>query len=314
MSPKPLALCLSMFALAACEEPQRLPPLAAAPPPPPAKALPAPTAVAPPRDAGPLDGLALVHDTPQVDHLAVARRLAEDGDGGGALAEARRALYSQPDDEEALTFIARQAQRLGRPSVAAEAFARLAAQRPDDATALVQQGRALLQLKDFAGALAVGRQAIRRDEGNPEGHQLVGLGHLGRRELGPAMASFEKAVALAPQHGWALNNLGYACLLAGEDRRAVEVLAQAAALLPQAAAVQNNLGVALERAGRAEEAKAAYQKAMDLSPRYVKARLNAARVARLGVPEADEPLPEPTGLAGAPVPDDAHPLPAPGTP
>ena len=50
--------------------------------------------------------------------------------------------------------------------------------------------------------------------------------------------------------------------------------------------MQNNLGVALERVGRGDEAKAAYQHAMDLSPKYVKARINAARVAK--APKADE--------------------------
>jgi Flp pilus assembly protein TadD len=287
------------MSLAACDEPS--PP---ASPPPAASPAPAPTAppratAPPPRDAGAPEGLALAHEAPQVDHLARSRQLAEAGDGGGALAEARRALYSTPADEETLAWLAHLALRLGRPTVAAEAFARLATLRPDDALPLVQQGRALLQLKDFQGAVAVGVEAVRRDAGNPEAHQVEGLGHLGRRELAAARASFERAVALQPGHGWALNNLGYTCLLASEDARALEVLEIAAAALPQAATVQNNLGVALERAGRAEEARAAYQRSMALSPRYVKARLNVARVARLSPP------PEPV------VPEDAHPLPAP---
>jgi tetratricopeptide (TPR) repeat protein len=312
MSRTLLAFALALATLPACDQPpppREALPLATRPAAPASEATPPPAAPVPRLDAGPADGLALAHDAPRVDHLARARLLADDGDGGGALAEARRALFSTPGDEETLEFLARLAQRLGRPGVAAEAFSRLAALRPDDALALVQQGRALLQLKDFHGALAVGEEAVRRDEGNPEGHQVVGLGHLGLRRLAPALASFERAVELAPGHGWALNNLGYTCLLAGEDRRAVEVLAQAAALLPTAAAVQNNLGVALERAGRAEEAKASYQRAMDLSPRYVKARLNAARVARAPLPPEGEPS---SGSAPEPAPapaGDAHPLP-----
>jgi predicted Zn-dependent protease len=45
--------------------------------------------------------------------------------------------------------------------------------------------------------------------------------------------------------------------------------------------VHNNLGVALERVGQIEEAKAAYAEASFLSPKYVKAQLNASRIAKL---------------------------------
>jgi len=45
--------------------------------------------------------------------------------------------------------------------------------------------------------------------------------------------------------------------------------------------VQNNLGVALERVGRMDEAKRAFETAIHLSPRYLKAQLNAQRLQRL---------------------------------
>ncbi len=100
---------------------------------------------------------------------------------------------------------------------------------------------------------------------------------------------------LAPEHGHALNNLGFAYLRANENAKAAEVLARAAALLPHVAYVHNNLGVAYERLGRTEEAQAAYATATRLSPRYVKARVNARpdeQVARLDVPPGpQEPAP-----------------------
>ena len=64
------------------------------------------------------------------------------------------------------------------------------------------------------------------------------------------------------------------------------VLETASVLLPYVAYVQNNYGVALERTGRHDEAKAAYQHAMDLSPKYVKARINVARMAKAAAPES----------------------------
>lgn len=135
--------------------------------------------------------------------------------------------------------VATLARRSGQPALAAEAFGRLAALEPNDATPLIQKARALLAMKDHAGAVMAGREAIARDEGNPEAWQVTGL----------------------------------------------------------------NLGVALERTGRAEEAKTAYGRAMDLSPKYVKARVNAARIAmaRVSAPLGEEP-----GTMS-----DAHPMPGP---
>lgn len=229
----------------------------------------------------PADGLALAHDAPAVDHLARAKQLKGEGDAKGALTEARRALFSGPADEEALELAARLARQLGQPDVAAEAWRRLARLRPDDAVPMIQQARALYQAKDHAAAVVAGREAIARDAENAEAHQVVGLSLLAMDELPGAIASFKKVLELAPEQPWAMNDLGFAYLRANEDELALEVLTQAAERLPTVAYVHNNLGVALERAGRKGEAKAAYQRAMDLSPKYVKARLNAARVAKV---------------------------------
>jgi Flp pilus assembly protein TadD len=78
-----------------------------------------------------------------------------------------------------------------------------------------------------------------------------------------------------------MNNLGLAYLRSDQNQKAVEILTQAAEFLPQVAYVQNNLGVALERVGQVGEAKLAYARATSLSPKYVKAQLNAKRVKRL---------------------------------
>ena len=151
-----------------------------------------------------------------------------------------------------------------------------------------------------------GRGASERDEGNPEAYQVTGLGHLGLRELPQAISSFEKVVELEPNHGWALNDLGFAYLRANENVRAGEALERAAALLPQAAMVHNNLGVARDRVGATEAAKRAFHQAMDLSPKYVKPRVNAARMAKAEKSPVS-PLDSPESLSD--VPADAHPLP-----
>lgn len=254
-----------------------------------------------PEEAAPVDGLVVAHQTPDVDHLGRSRLLALEGDVGGALLEARRALFTLPADVETLRLVGQLARKAGQPQLAAEAWGRVARLVPEDATPVVQQARALLQLKDLAGAVLAGREAVSRDPGLAEAHHVTGLAQLAMQELGGALASFQQAVALDGDHGWAHNNLGFAALRANQNELAVGALTRAAELLPHVAVVHNNLGVALERTGQPDGAKVAYQRAMDLSPRYVKARLNAERVAK---------APTATEVEGAAVPlsVEVHPL------
>ncbi|MBM4778794.1 MAG: tetratricopeptide repeat protein [Archangiaceae bacterium] len=228
----------------------------------------------------PIDALALVHDTKNVDHLTRAKQLVQDQDPKGALTEARRALFSAPGDAETLELIAKLGRQAGQPSISAEAWGRLAQQRSGDAIASIKQARALLHAKDFGAAITAGREAATRDPGNPEAFQVTGLAQLSSGDLQGAITSFKTVIALQPDHGYAMNNLGLAYLRANMNEQAVEVLEDAIEQLPNVSYVQNNLGVAYERVGRADDAKHAYQQAMDLSPKYVKARVNAARVAK----------------------------------
>lgn len=285
-----ISCCIAALAFAACEDNfQPIPwPLA------PAKRVSSPVVSAPvvaaaAFDAGkalaieePADALAIKHDQPGVDHLGRSKQLVEEGNRAGALTEARRAIFTDPNDEEALTTIAGLSQKMGKHELAAEAFRRIAALRTDDAVPLVQQARALVKARAFDRAALVGKEAIKRDSGNPEAFQSAGLGYLGNGELQNAIFMFSKVIELKPDHGWALNNLGLAYLRANENEKAVEVLTQSAQVLPNVAYVHNNLGVALERVGRKDEAKQAYLTSTTLSPKYVKARINAERVAKVG--------------------------------
>lgn len=251
----------------------------------------------------PSDALALSHDAKNVDHVSRARQLMQDLDPKGALTEARRALFTSPGDPEALELIAKLGRQAGQPSLSAEAWGRLAQQRPGDAISCIKQARAFLQAKDFQGAITAGREASMRDPGNPEAFQVTGLAQLASGDLGNAITSFKTVIALQPDHGYAMNNLGLAYLRANQNEQAVEILEEAIDHLPTVAYVHNNLGVAYERVGRSEDAKHAFQEAMDLSPKYVKARLNAARVAKSPVPVDGEDATDGT------MSDVPHPMP-----
>jgi Flp pilus assembly protein TadD len=294
-----LAACIAA-SLWGCDEQKTAPTVSSTPIPKPIVVAPAPKSVdagsfaarieEPP--PGPTVGIGIPHDQPQVDHLTRAKLLKETGDLSGALTEARRAVYSAPSDTEALTFVARVATTTGQHLMAADAWAQISEVQTDDAAPRIQEARCRLRGKDSMGASVAALDAIERDPGAPEAHQVHGRAALARGELQEAIDAFEKVVALKPDHGHALNNLGFAYLRANENDAAVQVLERAAQALPNVAYVHNNLGIALERVGRVEEAKSAYLSATALSPKYVKARVNMHRVAKTEVPST-EPVTEP---------------------
>jgi tetratricopeptide (TPR) repeat protein len=238
--------------------------------------------------AAPIDELSLAHDAPGVEHLARAEQLKTDGDFAGALTEARRGLYQREHDVEALNLVAQLAERRKRFSLAAIAHGRICDDNFDDAVPCLREARAWLKARDYEAALGSAQIAIIRDDGNPENHQAAGLAQLSLGDLKSAIAYFERAVELKPDHGYALNNLGFAYLRANENDKAVGVLQLAAEALPHLAYVHNNLGVAYERLGQAQEAKDEYFIATSLSPKYVKARINASRVAKVKVDTDEE--------------------------
>jgi tetratricopeptide (TPR) repeat protein len=295
-----LTLLGALLALSAC---QKSPPPAARATLPKTVLLqtPAPAAAPPAKtDAGsavslpalPVLGLAHV-DSGDVNHLARARTLREEGDVLAALAEARRQLADSAEDDSALFVVATLAQSLGQNALAAAAFEKLAAVREEDAVPLVQAARLHLLLKDAPGAERLASEALGRDGGNVEAYQVLGRAALVEGDLRRAMDALEQARVLAPAHGWVLNNLGFAYLRANENVEALEVLSRAVELLPAAAVVQNNLGVALERLGRTEEAAVAFEKSAALAPHYTRALVNRSRLALVPTRGGDAgPVPE----------------------
>ena len=254
------------------------------------------------------DPLAYQHEEEQpVDHLQRARDQKAQGDFEDALIQARCALLHEPEDGEALELISQLAELTGDKSLAIDALERLAHLQPDDAAPLIREARLLVSLGRLKQARQIAREAIDRDGENPESYQVAGRTYLAAEELPGAIAMFQKAIALSPEHGYALNNLGFAYLRANRNQEAVDVLTRAAKLLPHLAYVHNNLGVALERVGEVQQAKLAFARAVELSPTHLKAQLNAQRL------EAEQSL-EDDPLTGAWAPfsgkAEEYPLPA----
>ena len=285
MNARLIAVVCSVALAAACQKETSSNPVKKDETPRASVALPAPAALAEaptPLPSQPKDSLALPRDpSDRVDHLDRSRQIAAAGDPSGALIEARRALFDHPNDPDVLAAIAQSAERSGKKEIALLALERVAQLDKDDARPLERMARLLLSLKRYDEALKAGREAIARDPEAPDAYQVAGRALLAQGELTPAIQMFELVIDLAPNHGYAWNNLGFACLLANENEAAVDALTHAAELLPGVAYVHNNLGIALERTGRLDQAMRAFIAATELSPKYVKAKLNLQRLEQL---------------------------------
>jgi Flp pilus assembly protein TadD len=135
---------------------------------------------------------------------------------------------------------------------------------------------ALSQQGRLGEAVASFRRALALAPGYAEAHYNLGtaLLVLGRRE--EAVASFRAALALRPDYAAALSNLGTALDDLGRPAEAAVRLKQAARLRPDFAEAHTNLGLALVELGRLSEAEAAYEAALTVNPRHADAHANPA--------------------------------------
>ena len=131
-------------------------------------------------------------------------------------------------------------QQAGRFAEAETAYARLLAQHPDDAIALIN-----------AGVLALARNDVVR-----------------------AISRLERAVALVPANAVAQNNLGFALISAGRFAEALSMLDRAVDHQPGYAQAHNNRGIALSRLGRRSDAMNAFERAVALDRTQADAAVN----------------------------------------
>ena len=134
-------------------------------------------------------------------------------------------------------------------------------------TALFRQGR-------FAEVVEEGERLAIRHPRSGLLFQLLGTAQsrLGRSEA--AIASLEKALAIAPDDAEARNNLGILLAGQGRDAEAIACFSRAATLAPRHADVRNNLGILLGRTGRPAEALEAFEQAIRLRPSHAQTHFN----------------------------------------
>lgn len=94
-----------------------------------------------------------------------------------------------------------------------------------------------------------------------------------------AVASYERALALQPDYGKALNNLADTLMALGRQDEAIRRYEAAVAIDPRAPEPHNNLGAALWRKGDLARAERELREALRLSPEYAEAYFNLGHTA-----------------------------------
>jgi Tfp pilus assembly protein PilF len=105
-----------------------------------------------------------------------------------------------------------------------------------------------------------------------------GRAALERGDEAAARTSFEKVLALAPQHADAHTFLGFLDSNSGDIRSAEKHFAAAAIATPFSPSAHNNYGAILLRAGRTQLAAAQFEKSLKLDPNQPSALVNLAQV------------------------------------
>jgi tetratricopeptide (TPR) repeat protein len=105
----------------------------------------------------------------------------------------------------------------------------------------------------------------------PDLHANLGLAYVALKRPAEALASFERALALNPDHVDALANRGTALLDLGRVQDALDSVGQALARDANHVSALFNRGTALSRAGRAAEALADFDRVLTLWPQHAEA-------------------------------------------
>ena len=167
----------------------------------------------------------------------------------------------------------------------------------------LQRLLATAQLQHRAGELAQAEACYLTLLGslpdNADLWHLAGVLAFQQGRIAPAIERYEKAIALKPGFGQALNNLGIAHKLAGRLQNAADAFAAALEAEPNYAPAAYNLGLLREAIGDGKGAEFAYRTALASRPDWIAARGNLGNLLRRAgrLAEADAELTRAAELA-----------------
>jgi len=149
---------------------------------------------------------------------------------------------------------------------------------PGNADALYYLGMISCQRGRFAEGAVLARKSLGSDPRHARAHVLLGRALNALEQRDDALASFERAIALAPELAPAHGHRADVLSELGRDAEAIESYDRALALDPELIEDRFNRGTALLAVGRYDEALASFDRVLAARPDLAKAKVGRGNV------------------------------------
>jgi len=141
-------------------------------------------------------------------------------------------------------------------------------------------GNVLQDQHKFDEAVAAYQRAVRIKPDHTEAHNNMGNALKARGKLDDAFAAYQRALSIKPDHAKAYYNLGNALQDQGKLDDAIGAYLSALKIKPDYAEALNNMGNALQNQGNFADAIAAYRDALARKPDYASAEVQMLHLKR----------------------------------
>jgi predicted TPR repeat methyltransferase len=238
------------------------------------------------------------HPDHQPLRTALAYALAATGHFGAAVDQYRTLLQREPASPGLMTNLSLLLLKTGQTDEASAWLLKAAELAPEHANTAYTLGELFEQQRrrdqafhHYRRAVVLYSRQIGARPGAGQCNDLVKLAsaQMWTGDLGGALANFDKAVALRPDHALALARRGLALAKLRRTAEAVESLKRAAAAEPRFAEVRRAIGDLLLDAGAAQAAQSHYRAAVRINPRDALAAYFLAAAKQSESPAAPPP-------------------------
>jgi tetratricopeptide (TPR) repeat protein len=202
--------------------------------------------------------------------------------------DARRHLEEavglDPDFAAAYLYLAWIYARLRQPGARDQALEKaqaLSARATRKERLYIEAAHARTVAQDSERELRLMKQIARDYPGEKRAHHRLAGFHRAEGRLYQAIEEYNRVLALDPNFGWAMNELGYMYTDIGDYERAAEYFERYEAVSPGDANPVDSMGELCFRMGRLDEAIDRYRQALDLKPDFYYAYWEIAYVSAL---------------------------------